>query len=143
MSWVPCRDPSRDPDDWFIEKSGHQYSDLDLVHPDVVHATAAARELTDPEEIDALGDEMESEALAAAKIRRRQARDACFSCSIRTVCLGLKLDPPGGELGESDAEYGIAGGYYPEQLKEIVKERERRRKSRMDDPAEEENLESP
>jgi len=118
-------------DAWFIEKDGKQYRD-DVLISESAYAEIAARvkaenpEVTDFEAfrdlVDTAVDREEAEIIRANLIRRRKARDACYECPIRTLCLEQRL--------EGRMEYGTWGGYYREELQEIERlrdERERRR----------------
>lgn len=120
MTYLPCADPVNDPDDWFIEKYGTQYSWEPLVTDDIWEAVLHAAE---QDEIEPPAREVaEQRARDAALVRRRHARDMCFTqCESRLECLGLAIDDPRGhDLA------GIRGGYYQEQLKKLVTEREKR-----------------
>lgn len=121
---TPCK--AADTDDWFIEKTGRQYIDEPVLTPEQIKKLRdehppkmSARQAAD------LADEIEAateEQLRLNLIARRKARDACYECPIRLDCLQERL--------QSGAEYGIWGGYYPEELRQIERERDRRDRRR-------------
>ena len=120
---TPCQ--TGNPEDWFISRDGKQYSDDDLVSEEFVlaHLTAVDPNGTrSVEEIDAVWNRLEAEAIRGALVRRRHAKDACYTCYFRTQCLGVAL--------EGDLVHGTFGGYYEEELREIRKERSRRERVR-------------
>jgi hypothetical protein len=120
----PCRRPENDPDDWFIEKDGRQY------HDEPVLAVAEVRSLWDlcletGEDGMVALQRANDERLRENQRKRRHAKDRCFTeCMMRGACL---------EQGLSEdfviAQYGIWGGYYPEELRAIQREGRRRRKA--------------
>jgi Transcription factor WhiB len=114
---TPCS--TGDPEDWFLEKDGKQYRDDPILTSDECDALW---DTVDPnlsaEEVDRIVDEAEAEKIRLALIRRRKARDACYDCEIRLGCLNQRL--------EQRVEYGIWGGYYPEELRKIEEELDRR-----------------
>lgn len=120
-AYLPCADDANDPDDWFVSKDGTQYAWEPLIDDDfweLVQYAARADGIEPPTR-----EEAEARARKAALIRRRQARDLCHTaCERRLECLGTAID------GTLDVEHGIRGGYYPEQLRKIVTERDRRRR---------------
>lgn len=118
---VPCRRPENNPDDWFIAKDGKQYPDEDLVPDD---AMVAHLNDIDPDgalsefEIERVRNRLLSDAKRDAIARRRHAREKCHSeCYFRTQCLDLGLTE----------EVGTWGGYYEEDLRELRRERSRRK----------------
>lgn len=123
---LPCRE-SNTPDDWFISKDGKQYGDEDLLSEEEREQIAedVARETgTGPgleRRIDEAVDLAEAGAKRTALVRRRKARDECFSCLLRTRCMQMALD--------EGHEQGTWGGYYEEQLREL-RRRIARRKNR-------------
>lgn len=117
---TPCSDPANDPNDWFIEKDGKQYRDDEVLTEDEVHALSDDGNggIKPYEEVVTALEQAMDEKIRLALIRRRKARDACYECPIRTQCLGQRL--------ETKIEYGTWGGYYPEELRKIEDERDRR-----------------
>lgn len=117
MTGIPCE---ASPEDWFIEKSGKQYDDDPVIT--LEEAKALAEETESFEELEAAIDELRAERISAALLRRRRARDLCFTeCPVRTQCLGIALSEP------TPANYGTWGGYHSEQLRAIRRERDRKR----------------
>lgn len=115
----PCQ--TGDPNDWFIERDGRQYSDEPVL---AVHEVEHLLELVKPEDrLEAL-EEATDERIRENIVKRRHAKDSCFrDCYMRTQCLGLAL--------ESDQlTYGIWGGYYPEEIRAIRRERDDRARRR-------------
>lgn len=117
--------------DWFIEKDGKQYRDdpilTDLeVEMITDHITGALDPSTSLDAFQAAVDKAcdagEAEKVRLALIRRRKAREACYKCPIRLACLDSRL--------ENRVEYGTWGGYYPEELRKIDEERDRRARLR-------------
>lgn len=104
----PCARPENDPNDWFIERDGKQYPDEDLLTEEE-RATLSEEEAAEREE------EVRRDRLRA----RRHARDACHTeCYMRLECLDRAI--------KERPQYGIWGGYFPEQLREIYREYDRR-----------------
>ncbi len=123
MTYLPCADEANDPEDWFIEKDGLQYAWEPLVTDDIWEAVLHAAEQDEIEP--PTREQAEARARAAALVRRRHARDMCFTlCERRLDCLGLAID------GDRPDFEGIRGGYFQEQLKKIVDERNNRRARR-------------
>lgn len=122
---TPCQDPGNNPDDWFISRDGKQYSDDVLVSDADVEAFLAA------EPMDAEGyllneaearEILEAEAVRAALIRRRHAKDKCFTeCPARMACLSLALNLDDPMMPTTD--HGTFGGYYEEERREILRAR--------------------
>lgn len=123
MNNIPCKDPENDPDDWFIGINGKQYSDDEFVTEEQV---VAHLDEVDPhgtrstEIILATWDRLEVEEKKAALQRRRRARDACFSCDLRTHCLDIAI--------QQQIPHGTWGGYFEEQIRELRREMNRRSK---------------
>lgn len=118
---VPCENPANDPEDWFIGKDGRQYPD-DVVIDEQAVADRALAEHGDGEGIfeavDTALDAATQEALNAALVRRRHAKDKCHvECYFRTQCLTIALTKP-------EPPYGTWGGYYEEELKVIRRVRD-------------------
>jgi hypothetical protein len=114
----PCGMPENDPNDWFIEKDGRQYSDESIFTVDEVASIwdLAYAEDLNPDEV---LDEATQKRLKANLVKRRHAKDKCHrECKIRTQCLSQGMDTPWGVRA-----YGIWGGYYPEELRVIDRER--------------------
>jgi hypothetical protein len=124
ISAPPCES---DPDRWFIERDGRKYDDEVLVTEDELRAAVMSLpEDAPPSEAMALAEEMISAAVKARLIERRHARDDCFTCPVRTLCLQKALD--------GREQYGIWGGYFPEQRRALEREidaREARRQERL------------
>lgn len=124
----PCQDPRNDPNDWFIERDGRQYPDDTLVSLEEAEAEHAKRLADDPEAtitVAEVFDDLHEAALKAALRRRRHAKDACYSCVIRTWCLGQGMQ-------DGRRDYGTMGGYYPEERKAIQREIGKRARARRD-----------
>lgn len=134
----PCTDPEKR-DDWFIAKDGKQYPDDEFLTDDQKDdlGSAAARmvenqtagDRTFSEMYEELVEDTEEELKRQALIRRRQAKDACYTCYFRMDCLDIAMR-------DDTIKSGTWGGYYEEQLKILKTERNRRRK--RNDRAEEE-----
>jgi hypothetical protein len=122
MKTTPCADPTRDPNDWFIESYGKQYREDELLTEaevadlDSIHLT----ESLEPADRQRILDLAASEKKRQALVRRRKAKESCREeCPIRKACLaqGLELQ---------NLDHGIWGGYYPEERRAIEKlQRER------------------
>lgn len=113
---TPCE---ADPDRWFIDRDGRKYDDEVLITVEqLLDATDAGE---DPD--DAV-DRLTQEAVKARLVERRHARDDCHTaCKVRTLCLQKALD--------NQEQYGIWGGYYPEQRRQLEREIEARRQRRL------------
>lgn len=126
---TPCQDPENDPNDWFIERDGRQYSDEAIFTAAELPGVLAAAAL-DPENIELDTDEL-LELVTEQRLRenirkRRHAKDLChLECPIRTQCLQLGLSQD--FVAE---QYGIWGGYYTEELRAIQREGRARRRAR-------------
>lgn len=127
---VPCRNKDNDPEDWFIGRDGKQYRDDELLtdeqRAEVIEGVEVEG-LDDEqrvEEVDKALNKAETDAKTEALQRRRHAREKCYGCDIRTLCLDLAL--------RGNHPHGTWGGYYEEEIKEIRREI-RRRKRRTDD----------
>jgi hypothetical protein len=122
---TPCADPANDPEDWFIERDGRQYPDDDHVF-NTGSLLADARANGDERDEDEILDEADADAVKAALVRRRHAKDRCHvECNFRTQCLEIALSEP------TPATHGTWGGYYQEELKTIRSERDARRARRQ------------
>lgn len=122
---TPCADQANDPEDWFIERDGRQYADEQVVTDAQVGERMQQAYLEDRTcGEDEMRAELEAEATKAALVRRRHAKDKCYTCYGRIACLSLALadEPP---------RHGIWGGYYGEELKLIRDERDRRAALRL------------
>jgi hypothetical protein len=122
----PCES---DPDRWFTERDGRRYDDEVLVTEEELRAALPSAFGAEP---DLETAEEKLEELTAAKVKerlveRRHARDDCHvKCKVRTLCLQKALD--------NREAYGIWGGYFPEQRRELEREidrREQRRRERL------------
>lgn len=125
---LPCSEGESD--DWFIGRDGKQYPDDDLLTDDdrlAILEDANEQGLEGDERVDFIEkaqDRAEQDARTKALQRRRHAREACHTdCLFRTRCLDKALNE--GHV------HGTWGGYYEEEIREIRREIERRkRKSR-------------
>lgn len=121
MTFVPpCRRAENDPDDWFIERDGKQYPDDVLVPDEELEKVAfEARALY----VEGREDMLIRDALR----RRRQAKEKCWNeciTRVRTACLDVAMS--------SDVqEYGIHGGYYPEEIRKMKRALAQRRARRQ------------
>lgn len=115
---TPCAD---NPDQWYTERDGRRYDDEPLLTQEQVNAIVASIRLDDRERLEKIEDAVDEATEAATRKRlaeRRQARDACFTCPVRLACLDLAL--------AKREQYGIWGGYFPEQRRAIERELDRR-----------------
>ena len=125
---IPC-ESSETPDDWFISRDGKQYPSDELVSEEDFKAAVAEAEkdgyvMIGPAR-ERLRDRLEAEARREALARRRHAKEECHeNCYFRTQCLDLALQEP------TPALHGTWGGYYEEELDQIRRERNRRRRAR-------------
>jgi WhiB family redox-sensing transcriptional regulator len=116
---IPCHEG--DPEDWFIRRDGRQYDDDEIVTQDEAYAYLEAehpdwrntsvekvREVTE-----AFVAKTTGERIRNALVRRRQARDACYTCPIRNGCLKLALD--------TRPSSGTWGGYHEEELRKLYR----------------------
>lgn len=120
---TPC---TENPDDWFISPDGRQYNDDDLLDDDdriAILEEANDLGLEGDERItfiETTQDVLEEAAKKASLIRRRKAKDACYTCALRLQCLTRALD---------NREYhGTWGGYFEGELREINRLRDERAK---------------
>lgn len=126
---TPCSSPENDPNDWFISRDGRQYPDDDFLTEDEVSGLSKSVLAIEGETAEEHRDRIDAalavaagERRRAALIVRRHAKDACYSCPIRTTCLGRALD--------EGQDHGTWGGYYEEELREIRKEIARRKRNK-------------
>lgn len=112
---TPC---AANPDQWYTERDGRRYDDEPLLTQQQVADIVAEFPRHDSELIMDAVDEATAEATKQRLVERRQARDACFGCSVRLQCLDLAL--------KRREQYGIWGGYFPEQRRAIEREVDRR-----------------
>lgn len=129
---TPCADPANDPEDWYLDKDGRQYADVDLVTEEALAEAIVERDMlwADQGQVNRLRADLEIEAAKDGVVRRRHAKDACFTCYHRTLCLGKALD--------NREQFGIWGGYTPEERNAVLRlqdERRARRAARGTDPA--------
>jgi hypothetical protein len=122
---TPCQDPENDPNDWFIEKDGRQYYDEPVLGAQEVRDLWDECLTTGEDGMVAL-QRANAERLRENVVKRRHAKDKCFTeCPMRGACL---------EQGLSEdfvvAQYGIWGGYYPEELRAIQRQGRARRRAR-------------
>ena len=116
---TPC---SANPDQWYTERDGRRYDDESLVDEIYIDNLRDQFPQGDIEEIEAAVDELVAMATKQRLIERRQARDACFTCPVRLACLDLAL--------AKREQYGVWGGYFPEQRRAIERELDRREERR-------------
>ena len=123
MSTTPC---TQSPEDWFIERDGRQYPDDPLLTADEEkRVRLSVAPLAGESEAD--HEARMADALAAARAnrrrqqltRRRQAREACYGCPVRLHCLDARLEAPA-------LTAGTWGGYYREEIAQIIALRDRR-----------------
>lgn len=117
---TPC---SANPDQWYTERDGRRYDDELLISQEQIDEIAATLPEGEPgrptiEAFDKAVDEATDEVVRKRLIERRQAREACFACPVRLVCLDIALS--------RREQYGIWGGYFPEQRRAIERELDRR-----------------
>lgn len=128
---LPCRE-SDTPDDWFIDRTGKQYPSDPLITHDqaIAYLDEAYPDWHDMpvEEVDRIIDRLEADVKTEALARRRNARAACHTdCLFRTRCLDMAL--------REGHRHGTWGGYYEEEIREIRREIERRKKRRGQAPS--------
>ena len=118
----PCES---DPDRWYTERDGRRYDDEVLVTTEDARRATIGFDLLDVEERDALVDELTAAKVKERLVERRHARDDCHvKCPVRTLCLQKALD--------NHEQWGIWGGYFPEQRRELEREIDRREQRRRD-----------
>ena len=129
MTQSPCADRKNDPQDWFIRLDGRQYPD-DVFLAEAERAGVARSVLPIGGETHEEHEHRVERAVRAATnnrkraalIRRRQAKDLCWSeCpdGVREKCLAGALSR--GEM------HGTWGGYLEEELVQIRRRQGRRR----------------
>lgn len=126
-----CRQPSRNPDDWFIGRDGRQYSDDEFLSETekqgIVRSVLRIAGETDEEHArrsEAAVNAAESGRRRVALARRRHAKEDCWECPVREACLAQALETP------TPATSGTWGGFYEEELAAIrVKQAARRRRA--------------
>jgi hypothetical protein len=132
MTYVqPCADPENDPEDWFISRDGKQYPDDPM--PGYSGETVSAawdvaieelgRDITDAE-MKRIDDRVYDDSQRSQLRKRRHAKEACHECYFRMGCLDQALKP------DTPATHGTWGGYYEEELREIRREIDRRKRAR-------------
>lgn len=109
----PCKD---NPDQWYTERDGRRYDDEVLVDVEQIMANLDGEPFGAVEE--AVEDALE-EVVKQRVIERRQARDKCFGCKVRLQCLDTALT--------NREQYGIWGGYFPEQRRTLERSLDARR----------------
>ena len=117
---TPC---SENPDQWYTERDGRRYDDESLLTKAQINHAVEGIPMDNIEAIDEAVDLALDAATKQRLIERRQARDACFGCSVRLQCLDLAL--------KRREQYGIWGGYFPEQRRAIERELDRREAERV------------
>lgn len=122
MYTPPCE---ANPDQWFTERDGRRYDDEVLVTLDELRAALPSAFGAEPD-LETAEETMADLVDAKVKerlVERRHARDACFTeCKVRTLCLQKALD--------DHEQYGIWGGYFPEQRRALEREIDSRRARR-------------
>lgn len=116
-----------DPQDWFIRSDGKQYTDDEFltvgeragVARSVLPIAGETHEEHESRVTSAVNAAVGNRRRAAL-IRRRKAKDSCWSCPMRQECLEQALS--------RIETHGTWGGYYEEELAEIRKEQARRRR---------------
>lgn len=116
---TPCHEGN--PEDWFIRRDGRQYDDDEIVTQDEAYAyletehpywrntsVEKVREITE-----AFVYRETAKRLRDATIRRRKAREACYTCPVRLSCLTVAL--------EQRPSSGTWGGYYEEELRKLTR----------------------
>lgn len=116
---TPC---SANPDQWYTERDGRRYDDEPLVSDEQIRAIAVQFPPHDIAGVEEAVDVAVAEATKQRLIERRQAREGCFACPARLACLDLAL--------KRREQYGIWGGYFPEQRRAIERELDRRETER-------------
>lgn len=112
---TPC---SENPDQWYTERDGRRYDDEPLLSEQEIQAIMADLDGESISIVEEAVDEATAEVVRQRLIERRQARDACFTCPVRLQCLDYAL--------ARREQYGIWGGYFPEQRRAIERELDRR-----------------
>lgn len=120
---TPC---SANPDQWYTERDGRRYDDEPLLTEQQIREITESVGSMYPDygisdvmiEVEAAVDEATEAATKQRLVERRQARDACFTCPVRLPCLDVAL--------ARREQYGIWGGYFPEQRRAIEREVDRR-----------------
>lgn len=127
MTLSPCADPANDPQDWFIRPDGKQYADDQFLTPaerdGVARSVLAIGGETFEEHEARVGRAIRaaiSNRQRAAQARRRRAKEACRSCPIMNQCMTQALD--------NREVHGTWGGLYEEELAEVRKIQDRRRR---------------
>lgn len=126
-----CRQPSKNPDDWFIGRDGRQYSDDEFLtttekHGVMLSVLRIAGETVEEHQkrSEAAVNAAESGRRRTALARRRHAKEDCWTCPFREPCLARALENP------TPATSGTWGGFYEEELAAIrVKQAARRRRA--------------
>lgn len=120
----PCKS---NPDQWYTERDGRRHDDEVLVDEADIQTIMAEND----GQPFAIVEEAVQDALDAAVkqrlVERRQARDGCFTCKVRLTCLDTALT--------NREQYGIWGGYFPEQRRTLERELDARQSRAV--PAEE------
>lgn len=117
---TPCE---ADPDKWYIDRDGRKYDDEVLVSEADIRDLGGLPDDATVEDMDAVVDALTALEVKNRLVERRHARDACFTeCAARTQCLQLALD--------NQEQYGIWGGYYPEQRRQLEREIQNRKDRR-------------
>lgn len=136
-SRVPCAQPDADPNDWFIDRHGQQYSDIPWLSRDEkekLEAAMAEQGMSRLQQISGVA-RTEARRKREALIARRHAKEACYECPIRTSCLEGAL--------ERREPRGTWGGLYEEEIQTLIRGgRRRERKKRAQEELASQNPES-
>lgn len=131
MAATPCSRPEAEPNDWYLDRHGQQYSDdpwLTTDQKEKLEAEMAERGLTRLQQISGIA-RIEAQLKREALSRRRRAKEDCYQCPIRTECLERAL-------GRGETK-GTWGGHFEEEI-EILRRGIRRRRNRREQRAQEE-----
>lgn len=118
MKLTPCAEPENNPEDWFIRADGKQYPDEEYL-TEAERRAVAQSVIPKYDEFVYQHEERVERAIRAAEADRRrralqlrrQAREKCFECPVRTQCLDLAITVGAG--------YGTWGGYFEEDIKTL------------------------
>lgn len=116
MATTPCSQPDVDPNDWYIDRHGKQYGDEPWLSAEEKEKLAAALAEQGLDRLKQISEIARTEARLRrdALIRRRQAKQACFDCSIRLECLS-------GALARRESS-GIWGGMFEEEIQKLQRQ---------------------
>jgi hypothetical protein len=126
-SSTPCEE---NPDQWFIDRDGRKYDDEVLLPTEQELRDELAKAQVffehqggDPVDPEAILARMVDDIVKLRLVERRHARDLCHTaCPVRTRCLDKAIGDP-----DHREQYGIWGGYFPEQRRAIERAQDARR----------------